>query len=198
VAGRYESADVGAVYEIVPAGNGIIMRMENVADKAVTLSPVERDTYMLRMMIVRFRRDASGRVTGFTYSNPVAKGIQFTRVGDLAAASADAPSAQPSSPAPSAPATPSAGAAAPKLDAFVGEYEMAPGRTIVVTLENGKLYGEPTGNPKRVLAHVSGTTFDVEGAPAPMTVTFTVGAGGRVTEMVMKRDGQERTLRRIR
>jgi hypothetical protein len=38
------------------------------------LTPVERDTYMLRMMIVRFRRDARGKVTGFEYSNPVVKG----------------------------------------------------------------------------------------------------------------------------
>jgi hypothetical protein len=46
------------------------------------LTPVERDTYMLRMMIVRFRRDARGKVTGFEYSNPVVKGIGFTRLGD--------------------------------------------------------------------------------------------------------------------
>jgi hypothetical protein len=89
-------------------------------------------------------------------------------------------------------------AAAPKLEALVGEYQAAPGRAIIVTLENGQLYGEPTNNPKRPLAHISGSTFDVSGTAAPMTVTFVVGPDGRATAMIMKRDGQERRLPRLR
>jgi hypothetical protein len=136
-------------------------------------------------------------VTGFVYDNPVVKGIQFTRLGDRKATQAAAPAA-------SAPASPVQGPAAatanaaPKLDAFVGEYEMAPGRTIVVTLENGQLHGEPANSPKRPLVHISGTTFGVGAADAPMSVTFTVGAEGRATEMIMMRDGQERRLKRVK
>ena len=40
-----------------------------------------------------------------------------------------------------------------------------PRRSVTVTLEGGQLYGEPTGSPKRPLAHVSGTTFSVTSAP---------------------------------
>lgn len=82
VGGRYESPDLGAVYEIVPDANAITMRMEAAPDRAIKLAAVDRDTYMFRMMIVRFRRDASGKVVGFEYSNPVARNIGFTRVGD--------------------------------------------------------------------------------------------------------------------
>jgi CubicO group peptidase (beta-lactamase class C family) len=182
VDGRYESAELGSVFEIVPGTSAIAMRFENAPDKSMELTPVERDAYMLRMMLVRFQRDASGKVTGFVYDNPVVKGIQFTRLGDRNAAAASA----------------AAVAATPKLDGLVGEYEMSPGRTLVVTLENGQLHGEPTNNPKRPLVHISGTTFGVERADAPMTVTFTVGTDGRATGMVMRRDGQERTLKRIK
>jgi CubicO group peptidase (beta-lactamase class C family) len=88
VDGRYESTELGAVYEIVAGPSAITMRMENVPEKSMELIPVERDVFMLRMMIVRFRRDATGKVTGFVYDNPVVKGIQFTRVGDRKAAAA--------------------------------------------------------------------------------------------------------------
>ena len=191
--GRYESAELGSVFEIVPGTNSIAMRFENAPEKSVELTPVERDTYMIRMMMVRFRRDASGKVTGFVYDNPVVKGIQFTRIGERATA------ATTSAPRAAATGAPTATASAtPKLEAMVGEYEMAPGRTITVTLENGQLHGEPTNSPKRPLVHISGTTFGVGDADAPMTVTFTVGADGRATSMVMKRDGQERTLKRVK
>lgn len=168
------------------------MRFENAPEKATDLTPVERDAYMLRMMIVRFRRDASGKVTGFVYDNPVVKGIQFTRLGDRKGVTAAATAA-----APSAAAT-AAATATPKLDGMVGEYEMVPGRSIVVTLEEGKLHGQPTNNPKRPLAHVSGTTFAVEGAQAQITVTFILDGDGRAISMLMKQNGQERTLTRIK
>lgn len=80
--GRYESPELGAVYEILAAGNGLTMRFEDAPEKAMPLAPVERDTYMMRMMIVRFQRGANGQVTGFTYGNPVVNGIVFTRLGE--------------------------------------------------------------------------------------------------------------------
>jgi hypothetical protein len=82
VDGRYESAELGSVFEIVPGTNGLVMRFERSPDKALALEPVARDTYMRSMMIVRFRRDASGKVVGFDYGNPVVRNIRFTRLGD--------------------------------------------------------------------------------------------------------------------
>jgi hypothetical protein len=151
---------------------------------------------MLRMMIVRFQRDASGRVTGYVYDNPLVKGIQFTRLGDR-------PSASVAGSAPAATnetiTNPTAAAtSAPKLEGLVGEYEVAPGRTLTITLENGQLHGQPTNNPKRPLTHVSGTTFSVGGVNSPITVTFAVGADGRAATILMKQNGQERMLTRVK
>jgi len=79
--GRYESRELGTVFEIVPATNGLVMRFESSPERSIELAPAERDTYMRSMMVVRFRRDGSGRVTGFDYGNPVVRSIAFTRLG---------------------------------------------------------------------------------------------------------------------
>jgi hypothetical protein len=185
VDGRYESPELGTIFEIVPGTDKLAMRFESAPEKSVQLTPVERDTYMLRMMVVRFRPDGSGKVVGFDYSNPVARNIQFTRLGDRTTASARDTSAAPAS----------STTAAPRLDALTGEYELAPGRTLAITLEDGKLHGQPPGGEKRALSHVSGTTFSVAGSP--MTLTFTLGVEGRATAVVMRRDGRERTLQKV-
>lgn len=145
--GRYESRELGSVFEIVPGTNALALRLEGAPEKSMELTPVERDTYMLRMMIVRLRRDASGRVTGFDYGNPVAKGISFTRLGDRKGAAPAAAVPATKDPA-AAGATPST-SAAPRLENLVGEYELSAGRTVTITLEGGQLHGEPMGNPKR-------------------------------------------------
>ena len=187
--GRYGSDELGSALEIVPGANGLVMRLESAPDRAIELTPVERDTYMQRMMIVRFRRDGSGRVVGFDYGNPVVRNLTFTRLGDRAVD--EAASAQPPAPPAAAPAAP-----APRLEGLAGEYELAPGRTITVTLEDGRLHGQPSGGDKRTLVHVSGATFSAAGTP--ITLTFTVGADGRATAVVMRQNGNERTLQRVR
>lgn len=79
--GRYESPELGATYEIMAGERGLVMRFERTPEKSLDLAPVDRDAFMYRMMIVRFQRDADGRVTGFTYGNPVVHGIAFARLG---------------------------------------------------------------------------------------------------------------------
>ncbi len=96
------------MFEIVPGASALTMRFERAPEKSLELTPVERDTYMRSLMIVRFRRDASGNVVGFDYGNPVVRHIAFTRIGDRApgAAAAAPPVTQPTAPA----ATPAADA----------------------------------------------------------------------------------------
>jgi CubicO group peptidase (beta-lactamase class C family) len=178
VEGRYESRELGSVFEIVPGANALTMRMEGAPDRTLTLAPVERDTYMRSLMIVRFRRDAGGRVTGFDYGNPLVRSIAFTRIGGRRGAAAGP------------------GAPAPDIGALVGEYEVAPGRTLTITAEGGQLHGQPPSGTRRLLTHVSGATFAAAGAP--ITLTFTLGADGRATALVMRQNGDERTLRKIR
>lgn len=102
--------------------------------------------------------------------------------------------AQPPAPAPAAPSAPTD--PAPKLETLVGDYELTVGRVMTITLENGVLYGHPTGGEKRALPHLAGATFGVENSPA--TVTFTIDADGRVTGLSMNQNGRVRTLTRIR
>jgi hypothetical protein len=199
VDGRYESQELGTVFEIVPGASALTMRFEQSPDKSLELTPVERDAYMLRMMIVRFRRDGSGKVVGFDYGNPVVRNIRFTRLGDRTAttAASAAPSAAPATPPATSPtASDAPTSSSPKLEGLVGEYELAPGRTLAVTLEGGRLHGQPPGGEKRALTHVSDTTFAADGSQ--VTLTFTLGADGRATAALMRQNGRERTLTKVR
>jgi hypothetical protein len=196
VQGRYENTELGSVFEVLPGTKGVVVRFEGLPERSQELEAVERDTYMRNLALVRFRRDASGRVTGFDYGNPVVRHLVFTRIGDLAAGTPAA--VAPAAPASAAPESATPAAATPQLEQFVGEYQMAPGRTVIVTLEDGKLYGEPANNPKRPLVHVSGATFNVGETTSAITVTFTLGADGKAIAMVMRQNGQERTLPRVR
>ena len=197
VDGRYESPELGSVIELVPATNAVAMRLEGAEARSVELAPVDRDTYMFRMMIVRLRRDASGKVTGFDYGNPVVRHIAFARVGGRAAATS-APASPASSAAKDATPAPAAASvsAAPKLEGLVGEYELASGRTLTITLEGGQLHGQSTGGAKVRLVHDSGTTFAADGRP--IAVTFALGADGRATALLLRQNGNERTLPRVR
>jgi hypothetical protein len=120
--GRYESRELGTVFEIVPGASGLVMRFERSPERSIELAPVERDTYMRSMMVVRFRRDGSGKVTGFDYGNPVVRSIAFTRLGARTPGAAAAAPAIPASPA-------------PRLEGLAGEYRLAAGRTLAVTLD---------------------------------------------------------------
>jgi len=81
---------------------------------------------------------------------------------------------------------------------MVGGYEMAPGRSLKITLEDGHLQSELTGSAKQRLVHVSGETFGAGRADGPVTLTFSVGANGRATAAVMRENGTEQTLKRVR
>ena len=44
--------------------------------------PVDKDTFMVGMMTVRFLRDKDGKITGYNYSNPVVRNIKFSRINN--------------------------------------------------------------------------------------------------------------------
>lgn len=189
--GRYRSEELGSTFEVVPAGGGIVLRSASDSAKAIELQPAGRDTYIRSLMVVRFVRDPEGRVTGFDYGNPVVRSIRFTRLGERAAATtAESPAALPVTKAPVVPA-------APRLESLTGEYEVAPGRHLAVSIENGQLYGTPPDGQRRSLTHVSGTTYSA-GDGSGVTLTFSLDGDGRVTEAVMRQGGRERTLRKLR
>ncbi len=81
-AGQYESNEIGSVMEIVPEKGGLVMRFYQNPAKAIQLTPVTRDTFMLSQMVVRFLRDKDGKVVAFDYSNPALRNIKYTRLSD--------------------------------------------------------------------------------------------------------------------
>lgn len=81
--GRYQNDEVGTVFEIEPSPKGIVARLAASPEKTQEMERVAPDTYMRSLAIVRFRRDASGAVTGFDYGNPVVRKLEFVRVGGL-------------------------------------------------------------------------------------------------------------------
>jgi CubicO group peptidase (beta-lactamase class C family) len=81
-AGRYESDEIGSVFQMVPGKDGLVMRFELSPDKALEFRPVDRDAFQVGRVTVRFHRDPTGKVVAFDYSNPVVRNIRFTRLSD--------------------------------------------------------------------------------------------------------------------
>lgn len=189
LSGRYESGELRAVLEMVARAESLLGSLNG--SRAFELTPVERDTYQLGRMMLRFRRDEAGNVVGLDYSNPVLRGVEFTRMGDAAAPAAEPAAAEEES----APEDASAGP-----EALVGFYEGArPGRGIAITLKDGTLFGEPTGSQKQPLVLESGTTYSVGREGAPVTVTFMLGADGGATALVLRQgNGVELTFPKAR
>jgi hypothetical protein len=84
---------------------------------------------------------------------------------------------------------------AAKLEACVGVYEAAPGRRATVRLDDGVLTIQISGQPTQPLFAESETKFFVtEGNGG---IEFLREASGRITHLVLDRNGRPRTLPRI-
>jgi CubicO group peptidase (beta-lactamase class C family) len=79
-AARYESHELRAELRIEPAARGLTVHLND--RPAIEFAPVDRDTFQRGMQTLRFRRDATGKVLGFDFTNPVLRNVAFTRVGD--------------------------------------------------------------------------------------------------------------------
>ena len=82
------------------------------------------------------------------------------------------------------------------LNAYVGEYEIAPNQFITITLEADKLMGVMTGQPKVELTPGSETRFTVKEANAE--VNFFKDEQGRVTYLILRLNGDDMRGRKIR
>jgi hypothetical protein len=101
-------------------------------------------------------------------------------------------SAKPGDAKPSA----KAGKADPKtFDDYVGEYE-APIGILVITHEGDKLFGQPKGESKEELQPQDDGTFLVTNVNA--VVTFTRDDKGKVTDILVKLNGEELKGKRIK
>jgi tetratricopeptide (TPR) repeat protein len=81
------------------------------------------------------------------------------------------------------------------LETYVGAYELAPGMTIVVTLEDGALFAQLRGQQKAGLFAESETEFFLKIVDAQ--VTFTKD-GGAVTGMILHQNGRAQPAPKVR
>jgi CubicO group peptidase (beta-lactamase class C family) len=82
-AGRYESNELGTVFGVEPKGDGLAVRLEHAPGQLLEFKPVTTDTFQFSRMTVRFVRDKGGNVVGLDYTNPLLRGVKFTRLSDL-------------------------------------------------------------------------------------------------------------------
>jgi hypothetical protein len=75
------------------------------------------------------------------------------------------------------------------LQQAVGVYAMDPGRTLSITLEDGKLFGQPTGEEKREIKAESDGVFGIEGLL--YKVRFVRDPNGKITHLQGLINGQE-------
>jgi CubicO group peptidase (beta-lactamase class C family) len=80
------------------------------------------------------------------------------------------------------------------LETYVGSYEIEPGRTMTVTLENGRLHCQVTGDGKFPIEPESATRF----FPVPFEAQFEFrkNARGNVTGMVLRHGNEETFAKR--
>lgn len=119
-----------------------------------------------------------------------------TMTAALAAASANAERATIADLLKQAGAQPPPAVGADVLQSYAGKYKGEPGPEIVITLKDGKLFAQPTGNPQPfALMPTDQTNFrptEFDG----ITLTFQV-EGGKVTGFALKQGPNTTQLKRV-
>jgi CubicO group peptidase (beta-lactamase class C family) len=82
------------------------------------------------------------------------------------------------------------------LRAYVGEYQLAPQRSLTITLEDGRLQAQPTGQSKATLFAEAQDVFFLRVANAQ--VRFTRGPSGEVTGLTLDLGGTQQVARKVR
>lgn len=127
---------------------------------------------------VIFTQDNAGKVSGMTVKNRLGPDEPTRRL--------DKPLPQPKEAAPVDPAV---------FEAYVGEYDLAPGMIMTISKEGNKLMVQVTGQPRIELRPESPTRYSV--AEVGATIEF-VAENGTVTSLVLTQLGQKMTAKKIK
>ncbi|HEX8638978.1 MAG TPA: serine hydrolase [Pyrinomonadaceae bacterium] len=82
------------------------------------------------------------------------------------------------------------------LEKYVGQYQVAPTFVITVTLEDGKLMGQATSQPKFEMLAESETRFLLKAINAQ--VTFVKDTAGQVTNLILQQGGRNIPAQKIK
>jgi hypothetical protein len=78
-AGSYHAEELDVTYSVIASGAGLLLRPPGKPEMVLEL--LDTDQFIGSIAgLVKFSRDRSGRVTGFTMSRRLARGVQFDRV----------------------------------------------------------------------------------------------------------------------
>ena len=128
---------------------------------------------------VQFLKDEKGAVTGLKMIGRIGPVQSFKKT--------DKPLPSPRKEIPLDPAI---------YDQYVGEYELAPGFTVVLSKEDGKLMGQATGQPKAELFPESETRFFLKVVDGQLEIVK--DAAGKVTGIILIQGGQKLPGRKIK
>lgn len=81
------------------------------------------------------------------------------------------------------------------LSEYVGEYALNPEVSVTVTLEDGTLYAQPTGQQRRPILPEAEDLFFLRSVNAQLR--FERDASGDVASMVLIQGGREQAARRV-
>jgi CubicO group peptidase (beta-lactamase class C family) len=82
------------------------------------------------------------------------------------------------------------------LRAYVGEYQVTPQLSLTITLENGRLQAQPTGQSKATLFAEAPDLFFLRVVNAQ--VRFTRAPSGEVTGLILDQGGRQQTARKVK
>ncbi len=176
------------------------------ASRAKLLTPVQAN-YALGVRVANFQGrkliEHGGNISGFSsflrhYPEPgvtivvlsnltTGNSIVEDLVGKLAAATFEDSEGKPSRAIVAVPPA--------ILETYCGVYEVRPGTQVTFRLIDGKLTAQPTGQPAMEVFAESETRFYFKSVNTE--VEFIRDPGGRVTHLMMKRDGRTRQAPRV-
>ena len=84
-----------------------------------------------------------------------------------------------------------------RLEALVGEYELSPGNTYIVTIEGDKLIGQRSGRSKEELLSADENTFFPKGTVRGEKV-FVRDAKGRTLQMLDRRENNDLVWKKVK
>jgi hypothetical protein len=82
------------------------------------------------------------------------------------------------------------------LRTYEGEYELAPGFVMTVTVEGGRIMTQATGQQKVEIFPLSPTEFFLKVVNA--RITFVKDASGAITQLVLHQGGRDMPAKKIR
>jgi CubicO group peptidase (beta-lactamase class C family) len=77
--GIYKSEELKSVIHIAEGKNGLELQFEHIRNQRLPLNPVDPDVFQVSRVTIRFIRNKAGKITGLTFSNPLARNMQFIR-----------------------------------------------------------------------------------------------------------------------